>query len=185
MQNIPPLPLTVKNVTVNVKPTLLWVKNRGYTRRYLLSGVDEDPYAGHPAFDYMVAHGFGSGDLTSLVPVEYRGLSVKITPVLKAKPEHYDMALAYIAERVKQVRDGYYAYYTQDGQTFYEVTPAEKGSDIFQVPELDWYNYTILGGTRQLAYDHLRTFNRRHVWFKDAIQQDTLLKQYANLVDIM
>lgn len=185
MRIVPPLPLTVENVTINVKPTMLWVKNRGMTRRYLLAAVDEDPYAGHPAFDFMVVHGFGSGDLTSLVPVEYRGISVKISPICNANPDMYDTALAYIAARVKNVRDGYYGYYTSDGRTFYEVTPVEKGSDIFQVPELDWYQYTLLGGTRQLAYDHLMAFNRRHVWFPTAAEQNELLQQYGHLIDIL
>lgn len=164
---------------------MLWVKYRGYTRRYLIAKVQEDPYYGNYAFDYMAAHGFGGGDLMSLVPQEYRFISVDIRPVLGAKPEHYEQALAYISARLKAAKDGFYGFYTKDGITFYEVVPAEEGSDIYQRPEIDWYHYTILGGTRELAYVHVKAFNRKHVWFDSAEEQTELLERYAHLINIM
>lgn len=184
-RNVPLTPPSTVESTIDVEPLLLWVKSRGYTRRYLIAKVKEDPYYGNHSFDYMAAHGFGSGDLSSLVPVEYRFQPVEIRPVLNGDPDRYSEALTYIATKMNAVRDGFYGFYTEDGRTFFEVVPVEEGSDIYQRPEIDWYYYTILGGTRELAYTHVKALNRRHIWFDSKAKQDEILEQYAHLIDIM
>lgn len=182
MRITPVNPPLVKKETIDVEPALLWVKLRGNLRRFLLASVDEEPEVGHPAFDYMVFHGFGGGDIGSRVPIDFRTLLVSSK---KIDVENREAALTYISLRMNGIRDGFYAVFTYDGNEFYEITLDPNGVDFYELRDLDWYQYTILGSPRTVAKAHVDSLNRRHIWYSTFEEQKELLETYATLIETL
>ena len=158
---------------------MLWLRSRGATHRYLLCSTEERPQRGHTTFDYLAFFGFGSGDFHSVTPSAYKGTKVKVVPC----PGDGEIALAYMSSMLQKPTDGFSGFFTDNGKDFFELRLDPEGMDMFHLPELDWRYYTAIGGTRDIAIDHVKTLNRKHVLFETAEEQSNLLNRYAELID--
>lgn len=157
---------------------IAWLRIRGVTYRYLLCSPETTPHFGHPTFDYMAYFGFGSGDFKSKVPQLFIGAKVRVEPCTLELP----LTLAYVSTSLAKSGEEFKGFYTTNGNDFFELVLDENGKDLTTADVLDWSYYTPIGSMRDIAYDHIKTFDRRHVLFDTPEEQHNLLDKYATLV---